>query len=273
MSKKIILYVNPDRDVGFKVSGKVADMLTSMGFEYETCEYPDQLHKIAEKASMVITFGGDGTLLHCARAISGFGIPILGINLGNKGFIAELESNELELVYMAIKGHYTLQSRMMLDVSVIRDGKPIYTDFALNDVVVSGLARVIEIDLFGDGRNIMTFSGDGLIISTPTGSTAYSMAAGGPIVEPDAENIIITPICPHALWAKPYVLAPQRVVTVDMNRLGEKHAYLSADGNDSFRLVSGDVVLVRKSGLTTSLVRLTDKSFYEKVSEKLGEKQ
>ncbi len=270
--KKIILYVNPDRDVGMAASRAVQGMLEKMGVKNCVCTQPGELAKEIDGAYMAITFGGDGTILHCARAVAGSGLPILGVNMGNKGFMAELESNELYYLSLAIEGHFSIENRMMLDVTVIRDGQRKYSDFALNDVVVGGIARVIDISLFGDGRNIMDFSGDGLIVSTPTGSTAYSMAAGGPIVEPDAENIIITPICPHVLWAKPYVLAPKRVVTVDMSKLGEKSAYLSSDGNESLPLLPGDIIEVKKSGIITKLVRLTDRSFYEKVSKKLGEK-
>ncbi|MGM9521662.1 MAG: NAD(+)/NADH kinase [Oscillospiraceae bacterium] len=272
MLKKTILYSNPDRDIGLAAAGQVKSILEERKIPYVICTDVDELYSAAAGAGMVITFGGDGTILHCARAVAGHRVPVLGVNLGNKGFIAELEKHEIDKIALALDGEYTLESRMMLDVSVWRLDECVYSNFALNDVVIGGIARVIDISVFGDGRPIMSFSGDGLIASTPTGSTAYSMAAGGPIVEPDAENIIITPICPHVLWARSYVLTPKRVVTVDMGRLGDKTAYLSADGSKSIPLLKGDIIEIKKSALTTKLVRITDRSFYEKVSEKLGEK-
>ena len=271
--KKVIVFSNPDRDRDMKAAEYVSGLIERRGIPYEVCSSFSRLGSMVLGAGMVITLGGDGTILHCARAVAGCGVPLLGVNFGNKGFIAELEASEIDKVDLALEGGFTLESRMMLDVSLWRDGERIYTDFALNDVVIGGVARVIDISLYGDGRRIMSFTGDGLIAATPTGSTAYSMAAGGPIVEPDAENIIVTPICPHVLWARAYVLAPQRLVTVDMGRLGDKTAYLSSDGGQSVPLKNGDEIKISKSALTTGLVRITDRSFYEKVSRKLGEEQ
>jgi NAD+ kinase len=270
--KNIILYANPERDIGLKLTARVKDMLESKKLPYIICTEIDDLTAKASNARLLITFGGDGTILHCARAVAEFGVPILGVNMGNKGFIAELEANEIDKLLPVFDGDYSIEERMTLDVSIVRDGKRVYSNFVLNDVVIGGIARVIDVSVLGDGKQIMSFAGDGIIVSTPTGSTAYSMAAGGPIVEPDAENIIITPICPHMLWARSYILTPQRTVTIDLARLGDKTAYLSADGNESVSLQRGDIIEVRKSSIAVKLVRNTNRSFYEKVSKKLGEK-
>ncbi len=266
---KTILYVNPKRDAGLRITKKVADMLEKRGLQYAICDNLDALSGEINGAELVITFGGDGTILHCARAIARYNIPILGVNLGSKGFMAELEASEVGLLSRAFDGEYRIERRMTLDVTV-RRGEETHSDFALNDVVINGMARVIGIEVSGDGKPIMRFSGDGIIVAAPTGSTAYSMAAGGPIVEPDAENIIVTPICPHLLHARSYVLAPNRLVTVRISGLDGKKAFLSCDGGEELRLLDGDVAEIRKSRLAVLLARITDRSFYENVSGKLS---
>ena len=221
---------------------------------------------------MLICFGGDGTILHAAKDATAHQVPILGVNMGSVGFMAELEHSELSLLSKVTAGKYTVEDRMMLDVSVHRDGRTVYEDLALNDAVMTkgAVARIVDLLVYGDGVLISDFGGDGVIVSTPTGSTAYSMAAGGPIVEPSAESLIITPICAHALQAKSFVLGRDRTVEVRTERSSRKSVYLSVDGGKAFKLAGGDRVVIRRSESKTRLVRLTDKSFYTIVSEKLG---
>ena len=160
----------------------------------------------------------------------------------------------------------------MLDVTVRREGRPVFTELALNDAVVTkgAVARVLDLEVTGDRVVISSFSGDGLVVATPTGSTAYSMAAGGPIVEPTAENVIIAPICAHSLHAKPFVLDRDRTVGVRLAPGGKKTAYLSVDGGRAFRIQPGDWVDCRRSRQVTRLVRLTGRSFYDRSNQKLG---
>jgi NAD+ kinase len=232
-----------------------------------------ELQEAIPGADAVVTFGGDGTILCAARAASSHNVPVLGVNLGAKGFMAEMEREDVARIASVVLDEYDLDRRMMLDVELTRDGEPVYADFALNDVVVGGIARVVSITVFSDGSRISGFSGDGVVVATPTGSTAYSMSAGGPIVEPEAENIIITPICAHVLIAKSFVLAPHRRVTVRIGELGYKQAYLSTDGGETLPLRSGDSIDVRKSENIVCFIRARGKCFYEKISEKLGEKK
>ena len=170
------------------------------------------------------------------------------------------------------KRKYTIEPRMMLDVSVRRGRETLYRDLALNDAVITkgAVARVIDLIVRGDGVHIYDYSGDGVILATPTGSTAYSMSAGGPIVEPTSENILVTPICAHSLHAKPLVMGRDRIVSVRIGKLSRKTAYLSVDGGRAFKLCGGDTVEVRRSKSVTRLVRLTDHSFYEIINQKLG---
>ena len=221
--------------------------------------------------AVLVCYGGDGTLLHASKAATLHGIPVLGVNIGTMGFMAELEVTEVEQLALLAKKEYTIEERMMIDVTVIRDGKQLLNDFALNDAVVTkgAVARVIQMAIYCDGTEAINFSGDGVIICTPTGSTAYSMSAGGPIVEPSAENMIITPVCAHTMQARPIVTAGSRTIEMMIGRIGRKNAFLSVDGGRAFRLNSGDVIRVTKSAYVTRLVRLTDKSFFEILYKKL----
>ncbi len=160
----------------------------------------------------------------------------------------------------------------MLDVRAIRGDKTVFHDTALNDAVVTkgAVARVLDLEVYGDKVLISQFAGDGVIVSTPTGSTAYAMSAGGPIVEPTAQSIIFTPICPHALQARSFVLDSGRLVCVRMSPNGRKSAYLSVDGGRAFKLMNTDRVEIRRSQRQTRLVKLTGRSFYEIVNQKLG---
>ena len=214
-----------------------------------------------------------GTILHAARDANAHQIPVLGINLGSVGFMAELEQHELSMLSRLTAGKYTIEKRMMLDITVRRDGRRVFSETALNDAVVTkgtSVARVLDLQVTGDRTVISSFSGDGVVIATPTGSTAYSLAAGGPIVEPTAENMIITPICAHSLHAKPFVLGSERSVGVRLAPGSRKNASLSVDGGRAFKVQPGDWVECRRSRHVTRLVKLTGRTFYEVINQKLG---
>ena len=285
---KIVLSPNPYRDRGLRSAQYAKRVLERSGVESVIClpfeldegshlEFPadltlGDLSRELEGADMLICFGGDGTILHSAREATAKNIPVLGINLGSIGFMAELEHNELSLLSRLAVGRFEIERRMMLDVTVRREGCQVFTELALNDAVVTkgAVARVLDLEVSGDRVVISSFSGDGLVVATPTGSTAYSMAAGGPIVEPTAENIIISPICAHSLHAKPFVLDRDRTVGVRLAPVGKKTAYLSVDGGRAFRVQPGDWVDCRRSQQVTRLVRLTGRSFYDRINRKLG---
>lgn len=269
---RILLCPNPKRDRGCRVTNSVRDMLISAGAEVEVCTIDDITEDKLRWADYAVTFGGDGTILHVARSACLYDVPVLGVNLGHKGFIAELESRDTDKLKKLVSGKMRLEKRMMIDVALVRRGKEIYRDFALNDVVVGSMGRTLPMTAYGDSRKITSFSGDGIIVSTPTGSTAYNLSAGGPILEPDTENIIITPICPHTLIAKGYVLSPKRIVTVELGDFGRKSAYISTDGAKPVPLEPKDIIMVTRSEHSAEFIKLTDRSFYERVSEKLGDK-
>ena len=283
MNRRVILCPNPTKDDRLETSRQAKTMLERAGFEVCVCpEFVDgrpddlpadlplrELEDVIDAASLVVSLGGDGTIMHTARRLMGYDIPIIGVNLGTMGFMAELDRSELEMLLPAARGEFTPSPRMMLEVRVERDGETAFRDFALNDVFVHGVLQTIRMTARGDGRKILEFSGDGIVISSPTGSTAYSLSAGGPIVEPTAENLILTPICATALTARSFVLAPDRVVTVTLRDLRCK-AFLSADGG-SFELRGGDTLIVRKAEHKTLIAHVGDKAFYDIVFEKLGD--
>lgn len=285
---RIVLSPNPYRDRGLKAAQSARKILNNVGIETSVClpfdlegggkvDLPrhltyEKMDQVLPGADMLICFGGDGTILHAAKDADAYGVPILGVNMGSVGFMAELEYSELSLLSKLADGKFTTESRMMLDVSVLRDGRQIFHEVALNDAALTkgAVARVVDLKISCDKMPMSEFSGDGVVVSTPTGSTGYSMSAGGPIVEPTAENLIITPICAHALDAKSFVLDSERVVSIRMGRLTRKTAYLSADGGRAFRLQDGDVVEIRKSEKVTKLVRLSGRTFYEILAKKFG---
>ncbi len=220
---------------------------------------------------MVIVLGGDGTLLSVVRSIKGFKIPILGVNLGGLGFLTEITLEELYTVLNKIYNNdYELDIRSMLDSSLYRNSEEIWKYSVLNDVVINkgALARIIELEMRIDGRYINTFRGDGLIISTPTGSTAYSLAAGGPIVYPTVNSIIITPICPHALANRPIVIPDDFVIELKL-RAKDEDVYLTLDGQVGIPLKGGDIIEVKKSDLFTYLIKSPTKNYFGVLREKL----
>ena len=284
---KVVLSPNPYRDKGLKAAQAAERVLRSAGVETVMC-LPFELEKGSvdlprsicfrdareelKTADVLICFGGDGTILHAAKDANACHVPVLGVNLGSVGFMAELEQGELSMLNRLATGKYTVEDRMMLDVTVRREGKTVYSDLALNDAAVTkgAVARVVDLEVYGDKVLISSFSADGVVVSTPTGSTAYAMSAGGPIVEPTAENIIVTPICPHALSARSFVLSRGRTVSVKLGKMARKTAYLSVDGGKALRLNSSDTVELRESQSKTRLVRVTGRSFYEILNHKLG---
>ena len=282
--KKIILCPNPDRDIGMKATRRADQILREMGFQTVVCSpFRDQkegafaefevksLPQEMKDADLMITFGGDGTILHLAKLAALNKIPVLGINMGGLGFIAELEVTELELLRQLKDWDFEIENRMMLDVSVQRDGKQIYTNLGLNDAVVreGPISHTIHLKISSDGRHLADIAGDGVIVATPTGSTAYSLSAGGPVVEPLAQIMVVCPICIHNMRFSSYVLSPEHVLTVELERNGRKPVYLFVDESRGFALRSDDKVIVRRSKHTMKLVRLTEKSFCEIFAQKM----
>lgn len=282
--KKVILTPNPYRDHDFNTVRATARILEQAGIEVKLClpfevdrsfQLPrdlrfSRLDREMPSADAVICFGGDGTILHMAKAATRNGIPILGVNIGTMGFMAELESSELEQLRRLATGEYSIDNRMMLDVTVHRERDIIFHDICLNDAVITkgGIARIVHLAVQCDDVQAMECGGDGLIVATPTGSTAYSLSAGGPIVEPEAGSILITPICAHDMGSRCIVASDKRVIKVGLTHNARRNAFLSVDGGKALKLNMGDVVTIKKSNYQTQLVRLKDRSFYDVVNLK-----
>ena len=282
--KRVILTPNPYRDKGFQTVRTAQKILKDAGVETRIClpfdvdnsfELPKDLNffrfdREIHRADCVICFGGDGTILHTAKTATRVGIPVLGVNIGTMGFMAELESTELDQLARLANDDYTIDSRMMLDVTVQRGRDYVFHDICLNDAVITkgAVARIVHLNVKCDGVQVMECGGDGVIVATPTGSTAYSLSAGGPIVEPEASSILITPICAHDMVSRCIVASDKRVIHVELSQNARRNAFLSVDGGKAFRLNIGDVTTVRRSRLETKLIRLKDRSFYDVVNGK-----
>ena len=275
---------NPYRDKDFQTVRRASQILTEAGIDVRLClpfevdktyDLPkdlrfSRLDREIHDADLIICFGGDGTILHMSKTATRAGIPILGVNIGTMGFMAELESTELEELKRLATGNFTIDKRMMLDVTVFRDRDIIFHDICLNDVVITkgAIARIIHLSVECDGVEAMECGGDGAIVATPTGSTAYSLSAGGPIVEPEAHSILVTPICAHDVGSRCMVASDKRVINVNLVGNARRNAFLSVDGGKSVRLNMGDVTTIKKSNLETKLIRLKNRSFYDVVNQK-----
>lgn len=284
MFKKVILCPNQYRDHELVIAKQAKAVLDEVGCPNVVClpfrsdETPEgygmdikPLQQELKGADLMIAFGGDGTILHLSKTAAHKDIPVLGVNLGSLGFMAELESSELHKLKDLCAGNYEVESRMMLDVNVRRDGRVIYSNLALNEALIArgNVSRVIRLSIFTESGKLVDVAGDGVIVATPTGSTAYSLSAGGPVVEPTARNFIVSPICAHSIHANSYVLSPERVITVQTEKDSYKPVLLSVDGGRAFSLRSGDAIEIKKSGYDTKLVRLSKRSFCEILQKKM----
>lgn len=279
----IAICPNPYRDADLAITRRCMELLANEGIDSVVCpvfaeagsdaipaDVPcTSLAAVADGLSLAIVIGGDGTILSVVGSLYGKNTPVLGVNLGTMGFMASIEAKDLDLILNAAKGEYPAVRRMMLDVYLKRDGKESYLGAVLNDAVIHGYGDTIVLNADCSGKSITSFSGDGIILSTPTGSTGYSMSAGGPIVEPDAECIIISPICAHAICSRSFVLTGEKIVSVSAEKLHDRKAYVSLDGNHECDFLPGDVIVVRRSEHSVSIVDPGIRSFYETVFDKL----
>jgi NAD+ kinase len=226
---------------------------------------------LARECDLIVVLGGDGTLLAIARHTDAR-VPILGVNMGELGFLTEVtEAEALPMLGRVLAGKYELDRRLTLAAVLERGGRTVRRMRALNDVVVSNgsLARIVQFAVFVDEEPLASYRADGIIVATPTGSTGYSLSAGGPVVEPTMQALLVSPISPHTLSNRPVVLRPEAVVRIVVGER-EKDAILTMDGQESVRLAGGDVVVVRRGRTPVSLVRSPDRTYYDVLRAKLG---
>ncbi len=269
------LVANDGKDIGLKVTNHIVDMLEQAGKNCLLCRKNEHnriiRNLVPEQMDCVIVIGGDGTLIEAARALYGREIPILGINMGTLGYLTEVEVGQIEeAVEQVLKGDFTLERRMMLQ-GTVEHGKQ---DIALNDIVVTrkGILRVIHFNIYVNGELLNSYEADGIIISTPTGSTAYNLSAGGPIVEPTASMFVITPICSHALNAGSIVLSSEDEIVVEIGKgknNSKEEVFTTFDGSDVVALCTGDRVKVRRAEHDMQLMKLSKMSFLEILRRKM----
>ncbi len=253
-----------DRKIKVSLEANIAAAIgKSGGFKVED---------LAGHVDLIAVLGGDGTLLRTARYVADRNVPIIGINMGTFGYLTEVNLNETYVALdLVLKGDFLTEKRMMLDVKILRNKKIIGSGLVLNDVVINrgNLSRIVELEADVDGQYLTTFKSDGLIVSTPTGSTAYSLSAGGPIVFPGKDLIIINPICPHTLTNRPIIFPERSDIQITLLSK-ENGATVTLDGQESYRITAGDVMIVRKSKFATRLILSPHRSYGEILRSKLG---
>lgn len=244
----------------------VAYLPDSISCAYYKLAPESELYKIAD---IIITIGGDGTIMRYAKRAATYGKPILGINAGRVGYLANIEQNEYKLLGKLKTDEFKTENRMMLSIEVRENGRIINKFEALNDAVITSgfISRIIDMSASVDGDTI-NYHADGLIVSTPTGSTAYSMSAGGPIIDPAAQCICLTPICSHSLSAKPILLDADKTVILKAFSKKKCDIYLSVDGRKSVAVKPYTEIYIKRSENCVKLLRLNDRSFYKTLSEK-----
>ncbi len=279
--KRIGVFVNRKRDQDLQITRRVVECIIKHGmepllFESDAAElglgegYTEK--QICEKSTIAVSLGGDGTLLNTARALFRHDVPVFGINLGTMGFLAEVEINDIEnAVFRLSGGDYTLKERMVLSARLIRGGNAVFDGIAINDVVVSrgGLSRIIRLKVFVEEQFVDSFPGDGVIISTPTGSTAYTLSAGGPIVQPDMRMMITTPICPHILYSRSFITSSERELSIHINDDYPDAAIMTMDGQEGFSVMAGDRIYVKKMDRGVRFVSINNINFYDVLRAKI----
>ncbi len=278
---RFFLTVNLDKSNAEACTELVLKKLLSLGGEISMSKenaafvqkYPSvtlgEIHSLMPDCDIVISIGGDGTLIHAAKFALPFDKPVLGINTGRLGFLTRMEQNEFGRLGRLFSGDYLVENRMMLELTYQKEDGAEERVCALNDIVLSrgSLSRIIDLSIDCGGKPVSRYRADGLIFSTPTGSTAYSLSAGGPVVEPSVECIVMSPVCPHSLFARTVVFAADREVTVRTSFERSNEAYVTIDGAEGFPIRPGDCVTVRKSGRYAKLISF-DQSFFEILSKK-----
>jgi len=271
---KIAIIINSSKENALSIAKESIDILLASGAEILITEEFKNIFKnvnvlkneqLYELADIIVVIGGDGTIIHSAKKAAEFSKPVLGINAGRVGYLAGLEGNELGKLKNLLSGDYSIKSRMLLSVQI---GEKEY--LSLNDAVISKgpVSRMIDITVKLHGECI-SYRADGLIAATPVGSTAYSLSAGGPIVDPSVENMTVTPICSHSLTARPMLFRDNAVLEVKNVCQREKMLYLTVDGRINFELYRGDLVRITRSPMKTRLVRLHERGFYATLQEKM----
>ncbi len=278
--KKFYIVANPDKENTKNMQTAIREYLTARGARVSVGKgvsghgnpYTDPAD-VAADTECVITLGGDGTLIQAARDLAGRDIPLIGINLGGLGYLTQIgrEGDVKELLDALLEDSYELQERMMLKGCVYRDGRPVKESIALNDIVLTrdGDPRVLKLKLCVDGQFLNEFNADGMIVATPTGSTAYNLSAGGPIAQPDGKLMILTPICPHTLTSRTIVFGAKSRIRIEIPAMNRGSQVAAFDGDTLVRLENGDYIEITKAETVTKVVKLDHRSFLDILKMKM----
>lgn len=268
--KNITVITNPDKDIGDIYTNKIKSFLNGKCTMVLTDSYSD-LREALLGADAAIVLGGDGTILRCAGEAAKTSTPILGINLGNLGFLADVETADIETALdKLLNGNYIVEERFMLDAEIIREARTVEKVSALNDIVVSrsSFKRIVATDIYVDDCFAAHYDGDGIIVATPTGSTGYSLSAGGPIVDSSVFASIITPICPHTAFSTPMVVPGTKIIKIKFKDSFSQCSMLTVDGQQGYDLEPEDTVVIKASDKKTGLIKFDNSNFYEMLCKK-----
>ncbi len=260
---------NTGKPVAMNLADELVKFLQKRGVGFQVINHPSRTN--LESFNLIIVLGGDGTLLSAARLASEVQVPVFGVNVGHLGFLTEVETDGLfPAIDKILAGEYTLEERMLIAASVKRSGQEISRHVALNDFVVTRgtFARIIDLSIFVDKQHVTDYSADGVIVATPTGSTAYSLSAGGPIIEPKLECVCITPICAHSLASRSVLARPEVEVSVRLNSASEEVMF-TIDGQYGFPLKKGDQVIIKKAEKSALFVKLGERDFFQVLHSRL----
>lgn len=269
---KIALIVNKDKEKAIFIASQISKLLTDCGAEIIVDKVHDELFK---ECDVAITVGGDGTIIHSAKHAAKYSKPMIGVNVGRLGFAAEVEPDNISDLKRILDNDYKIQNRMLLDISVKHINGETENYLAVNDATLSRgqLSRIIDIFVSLDNSPISTYMADGILFSTPTGSTAYSLSAGGPVIYPEMNCILLTPICPHSLISRSVVFDGNAVLTAKVKVNDNSPALLSIDGERNINIRPDDLITIKKSDKSLKLITLYDRNFYQRLNEKLKERK
>lgn len=283
--KKFFIATNKVKDPDFTFTYEIKDYLNNLGIECVCQDKDEDLSftkyrytngdKIPKDTDCIIVLGGDGTLIQAARDLNHLNIPMLGVNIGTLGFLTDVDKDNIyDALASLIRDQYEVDSRMMIKGQVYRNGELIYETTALNDIVINrcGSLRVIDFDVAVNNEFLNNYSADGVIIATPTGSTAYNLSAGGPIVQPNAELMTITPVCPHALNKSSIILAKDDVIEITMsdNKGLKEERVASFDGELFCKMVTGDKIIIKRAECKIDLLKTSKLSFLQLIRAKMS---
>ena len=283
---KTAVVVNLSKEEAISCAGEISLLMLSNNaevFMLSDCapfykgvkiSFTDTIEELFKICDIAITVGGDGTIIHAAKYAASFDKPLIGVNVGRLGFAADIEIDGISELTRILNGDYSVEERILFDVEVIKNGVS-KNYLAVNDAVIARgqLSKIIDLQVTLDDEEIAKYRADGLLFSTPTGSTAYSLSAGGPIVAPQLDCIIMTPVCPHSLFSRSVIFEGNSVLTVSVKIPSECCCVLTIDGEKNVDILAEDTVIIRKSDLKLKFVSINRRNFYRKLNEKLKERE